>query len=207
MIDHALGFLKDQLNASLKEAFAADGSEAEKDLVLFVDGDKMDPLSFPSGAASILLVNVEQEKTMRRADPFRGAAADNPNTPVRINPEIRLVLSVLFAARFKQYEVGLKILSGIVQFFQEHPVFRGSDAAPLPSGIKRLAVEQASLPLAAQNEIWSALRTTYHPSVLYRVSMLVIRDRAPVISPAIGEGGIFTQTEQIESGRADNGEA
>lgn len=143
MIDQALVFLKDQLNHRLKsEAGITDGdAETEKDVVVFIDGDKMDPLSFPSGAVSVLLVNVEQDKIMRRAEPFRGVAANDSDTPQRISPEIRLELSVLFVARFKQYEVGLKTLSGIVQFFQERPVFRDSEDAPLPNGIERLTIE------------------------------------------------------------------
>jgi len=188
MIDQALVFLKDQLNASLKDEFAGDGSEAEKDLVVFIDGDKMEPLTFASGAVSVLLVNIERERIMRRAEPhraFRPNPAYQPDNgepatlPLKVNPELRLDLCVLFVARFKQYEMALKVLSGIVRFFQRNPIFVGSDTTPLPGGIERLSVEEASLPLAAQNDVWSTLRTTYLPSVLYRVRTLVMPDGAP----------------------------
>ena len=187
MIDQTLEFLKEQLNQQLKADFgvSAGDSEAEKDLVVFIDGEKMEPLSFPTGAVSVLLVNIEQEKTMRRAEPHRSVSADG--APQRINPQIRLDLSVLFVAHFKQYEIGLKTLSGIAQFYQEHPLFLHTEYPQLPSRIARLAVEPVSLPFAEQNEVWSALRTTYRPSLLYRMRMLVFSDRLPASLPPVSE--------------------
>jgi len=187
MIDQALVFLKEQLNQRLRSDSGLVVGEAgsERDAVVFVDGEKMEPLSFPSGTVSILLINIEQDRTMRRAEPHRGAAPDG--TPVRVSPELRLELSVLFVARFKQYEVSLKVLSAIVRFFQERPLFQRTEQPELPDEIERIVVEPVSLPFAEQNEVWNALRTTYHPSVLYRVRTLVFRDRLPVAAPAVAE--------------------
>jgi len=163
MIDGALTFLRKTLNAALRddELTVVDETTAEQDLVVFVDGDKMEPLSFKLGVVSFLLVNIQQESTMRRADPHRSITADGK--PLKIAPETRLDLSVLFVARFKEYEVGLRVHSGIVQTFQENLVFTPESAADLPEGIERLQVEFVSLPFPEQNEIWNALRTTYHP--------------------------------------------
>jgi len=194
MIDQALVFLKNQLNTWLKSEalLVADDTIAEQDAVVFVDGDKMDPLTFTSGAVSVLLVNIQQETTMRRAEPYRRVAPDG--APLRVNREIRLDLSVLFVARFKQYDAGLKILSGIVQFFQQNPAFDRDSSANLPEGIERLLVEQVSLPFAEQNEVWNALRTTYHPSVLYRVRTLIFADRLPAPAPAVAK--VLAKLEQ-----------
>ncbi len=196
MIDQAMDFLRTQLDQSLKEeaGVGADDSEAERDLVVFVDGEKMEPLTFTLGAVSVLLVNIEQEKTMRRAEPHRslkdpqGKAAAG-NLPLHISPEIRLELSVLFVAHFKQYATGLKTLSDIVRFFQKQPLFLRTDTdhTELPTDIERLSIEPRSLPLNEQNEIWSALRVTYRPSLLYRIRMLVFKDRKPGETPQIEE--------------------
>ena len=48
-------------------------------------------------------------------------------------------------------------------------------------------MELTTLPFAEQNEVWSALRTTYHPSVLYKVKMVVFKDEETVATPVIEE--------------------
>jgi hypothetical protein len=187
MIDQALIFLRDQLNRTLKSEAGngTDDSEAERDAVVFVDGDKMEPVTFTSSAVSMLLVNIEQQKVIRSADPYRRKSADG--TPQRTTRELAIDLTILFVARFKQYDQGLKALSGVIQFFQEHPSFERGEHPALAEAIDTLIVEPMTLPLAQQNEIWSALRTTYHPSVLYRVHTLVFRHRTPADAPAIAE--------------------
>ena len=39
-------------------------------------------------------------------------------------------------------------------------------------------LELITLPLAQQNDLWSALRTAYQPSVLYKVGLIIYRDEA-----------------------------
>jgi len=43
------------------------------------------------------------------------------------------------------------------------------------------------LPFAEQNEICGALRTTYLPSVLYRVRLITMAEAEPLPGPAILE--------------------
>jgi len=43
------------------------------------------------------------------------------------------------------------------------------------------------LPFSEQNEMWNALRTIYHPSVLYKVKMIVFRDIDAAVMPGIKE--------------------
>jgi len=176
MIDQALLFLKGRLNAHLLlSARAADGGASE-DLVQFVDSEKLDPISFKLGGVTVLMVNVEQERTLRPPDLF--ARPDANGTMLRIQPEIRLNLFVLFVVRFKQYEEGLGWLSKIIRYFQVNPTFDRSNAPDLGDEIERLVLELITLPLAQQNDLWSALRTAYQPSVLYKVGLIIYRDEA-----------------------------
>jgi hypothetical protein len=176
MIDQALLFLKDRLNAHLLlSARAADGGASE-DLVQFVDSEKLDQISFKLGGVTVLMVNVEQERTLRPPDLF--ARPDANGTMQRIQPEIRLNLFVLFVVRFKQYEEGLGWLSKIIRYFQVNPTFDRSNAPDLGDEIERLVLELITLPLAQQNDLWSALRTAYQPSVLYKVGLIIYRDEA-----------------------------
>lgn len=47
---------------------------------------------------------------------------------------------------------------------------------------KRNHMELVTLPFAQQNEVWNALRTSYKPSVLYKVRMLVFQPEEPPLA-------------------------
>lgn len=170
MIDAALDFLRDQLNATLTPA-----GDPAADTVAFVDGDKQqDAVVFKLGTVSVLLVNLEEEGTLRSADPYARITPDGVRH--RACPEVRLNLYVLFVAHFPRYADSLRQLSEVVAHFQNHRVFTPANAPTLNAKIGQLVVELVTLPFSELNEIWGALRTSYRPSVLYRVRLVVFRD-------------------------------
>lgn len=173
MIDRVLLFLQGQLNAHLSRSGGGAGAGLEEPVAL-VDGDKLDPLTLKTGAISALLVNLEQDMVMRSDDPFRRTLADGSIIPAQ--PGIRLNLWILFVARFHAYEAGLSALSRILEYFQANPLFEGRSSPALDPSIERLAVELHTLPMAEQNDLWGSLRLAYHPSLLFKVKMIVIRD-------------------------------
>lgn len=177
MIGQVLVFLRDHLNATLSAASDWVPGESREDKVVFIDGEKMDPITFRLGAVSALLVNVEEDSLLRPADRYVALAPDG--AALRVQPEIRINLYVLFVARFKRYEQGLDCLSQIIQHFQGNRTFDHHNAPDLDEGVEKLVLELVTLPFAEQNEMWNALRTTYHPSVLYKVKMVVFRDQDP----------------------------
>lgn len=183
MIKEALVFLKDRLNSHLSSGRNAD--EVQEDPVVFLDGEKMDPLAFKLGAVSILLINLEEETTLRAADLYQRPGPDG--TRQKVQPDIRLNLYVLLVARFKQYEESLHQLSLIIRYFQNHRLFDQHNAPELGENIEQLVVELITLPFSEQNEVWSALRVAYHPSVLYKVKMVIFKDEDGVGLPEIEE--------------------
>jgi len=162
----------------LKSLSGAAPGDLEEETVVFVDDAKMDCVTFKPGAISVLLVNIEEETTLREPDPYSRVSPNGIRESVQ--PEIRINLYVLFVAQFTQYEQSLKYLSRIVQHFQNHRVFNQQNAPELSQRIDRLALELITLPFSEQNEIWNALRTAYRPSVLYKARMIVFRDEAAV---------------------------
>ena len=187
MIDRALLFLRDRLNQYLSRSTGGAGAGLE-DPVTFVEGDKLDPLVLKTGAVSALLVNLEQDNVMRGNDPFSRVLADG--STVRSSPEIRLNLWVLFVARFRAYEAGLAALSQVLQFFQANPLFESRSDPELDAAIERLTVELHTLPNSEQNDLWGSLRIAYHPSLLFKVRMVAVRDgglpaAAPVTEPKV----------------------
>jgi Pvc16 N-terminal domain len=178
MIDDAVLFLRQHLSSALKSLSGAAPDDVADEPVVFVDDAKMDCVTFKPGAISVLLVNIEQETTLREPDLYSRVSTNGVSESVQ--PEIRINLYVLFVAQFTQYEQSLKYLSRIVQHFQTHRVFDQQNAPELNQRIGRLALELITLPFSEQNEIWNALRTAYRPSVLYKARMIVFRDEAPV---------------------------
>jgi hypothetical protein len=102
MIDQALLFLKGRSNAHLSPGANAAGGGAAEDQVQFVDSEKLDPIVFKLGAVTVLMVNAEEERTIRAPD--RYARPDANGAMQRIQPDIHLNLFELFVVRFKQYE-------------------------------------------------------------------------------------------------------
>ncbi len=183
MIDVALKFLRDELNTSFKDAGSNGG---EPDVVAFVPGDKIgDTVGFTLGQVSLLLVKIEEDNTLRSADPYAAVAPDG--TRQRVNPEIRLNLAVLFVAHFVDYALSLRWLSQVVSFFQNHRTFTPANSPALSPAIDQLTLQLMTLPFAELNEIWNALRTSYRPSVLYRVRMVIFRDAAAEAVPLLNE--------------------
>jgi hypothetical protein len=184
MIGEVLVFLRDRLNDYIQAMSGTPSPDAGEDKVLLIDGEKMDPVEFRPGAITALLINIEQETTQRGADPYRSISVDG--LPLRVQPDIRLNLYVLFVARYKVYEQGLDSLSKVIRCFQTHRVFDHDSAPALSPSVEKLVLELVTQPLSEQNEIWSALRTSYHPSVLYRVRMIVFKDGMGTSVPQVG---------------------
>ena len=188
MIGDVLVFLKQQLNDFMRLSLGHDGSQP--DPVDFIDGEKMDPLTFRAGAVSLLLLNLEEESSLRAADPYRRTTSNGVQQAIQ--PDIRLNLYVLFVARYVRYVDSLHALSLVIRYFQNHRVFAHSNAPGLSESIERLSVELITLPFAQQNEVWNALRVSYHPSVLYRVKMVVFQDEEALAAPELTEKVINT---------------
>lgn len=185
MIGDVLCLLRDRLNAHLGASLPDVGSDSVEERVQLIDGEKSDPVEFRLNAITVLLVNIEQETSQRSADPYLRTPGESNLR--KLQPEIRLNLYVLFIARFKAYEQGLNQLSQVIHFLLSHRALDHVNAPALSPQIDKLVLELVTQPMAEQNEIWSALRVSYHPSVLFRVRMLVFRDAQGAAVPQIGQ--------------------
>lgn len=185
MIADVLNFLRKHLDERLRIDRGGSQDDARGERVVFVDGDKMDPISFQLDAVSLVLINVEEERILRSAD--LRVRQNEDGTRQRVQPDIRLMLYVLFVARFKKYDMAWEHLSAILEHLQSTPVFDPTGAPELPAGVEKLIIELVTLGFAEQNEVWGALRTTSHPSLLYRVKLLAYRDQRPAQTTEISD--------------------
>jgi hypothetical protein len=192
MIADVLVFLRKHLDEHLRLELGGSPDEPSGDKVVFVAGDEMEPISFKLGAVSELLINIEEDRVLRSPDLYARPTESGPAQ--RVQPDIRLILYILFVARFKQYVSAWEHLSKIIEYFQTVRVFDQESTPDLPAGVEKLVLELVTLGFAEQNEVWNALRTTHHPSILYRIKLIALRDRNPQARPMVTESIIDVQT-------------
>jgi hypothetical protein len=193
MIADILVFLKNRLNAHFLSQLATIDSPGE-DNVIFLDGDqKSDAISFKLGAVSILLFNIEHDVTLRPPDIFTRVAEDG--TKRKINPEIIVSLYVLLVAKYKTYEQSLQAVSIILQYFQVNPIFDPQNSPELHQNINRLVLELNTLTVTQQNEIWGMLRSSYLPSISYKVKAAAFIDEGEKRATDVSE--IILEQEQL----------
>lgn len=141
--------------------------------------DLQESIKFPLNKVTPILINIEEESKLRQADRFSRISQEGKRE--QVYPDVRLNLYVLFVSNFFDYTDSLYYLGLIVKYFQSHPILNQQNTPGLHAEIEQLIVELISLPFAEQNEVWNALRSAYHPSMLYKVKMLVFQDQSAVL--------------------------
>ena len=188
MLGSVLKFFKDELTAHFQLMGLA------KSTVEFPKSNEgnRESIDFVPDALNLLMVNLEEENTMRQSDAFR---QEKNGRAFAAMPEIRLNLYLLFVADRSDYLACMHQLSLVSRHFQARRVFTHNSAPSLPQDIEKLTVELITLPFAQQNEVWNALRTSYKPSLLYKVRMLAFSQDEPLQPPQPIQGITIQTTE------------
>ena len=193
MLGEVLQFLKERVNEHLRISAGWRPTDPEQELVAFPGSDKVDSPDFKAERVTLLLVNLEEDHTLRPADPHRRLSPDGSIQQVK--PPIHVNAYVLFVARFKEYEKSAQHVSRILHLFQGRRVFDHGSAPGLPGKVEKLTMELISLPFSEQNHLWGVLRAVYHPSLLYKVRMVVFQDEAGLTAPVVTETGVLVKRE------------
>ena len=174
MIADVLVFLKNRLNTHFR-TLSGSVEEADEDKVVFIDSDqKPDSVTFKQGAVTIFLFNIERDVTYRPADNYVRLASDG--SKLNTNPDITVNLYLLFVAKFKDYAQSLHYLSMVLSYFQANPYLDRENSPELGATINSLVLELNTLTMSQQNELWGILRSSYSPSLVYKVKALTFMD-------------------------------
>ncbi len=175
LIDQLLKILQDKLESLLQAArseqtkwialenpVAADGSPAERT----DDQIVMSVLSIQADSST----GAYAPAAMGRGDLYPLAS-----------PPLHLDVYFLLAANFRpdNYSEGVGMMSRIISYFQEKPVFTRADAPTLPDEMERLAVEFVSLDFNQANNVATLAGLKRFPFLVYRIR------RVPFAGPAI----------------------
>jgi len=131
------------------------------------------------------LFNISEEQTMKNAprhERVNGAMVYKSN-PAHLN------LYVMFSANRTNYEVSLKNISNIIEFFQDKPVFTNTNTDVTITDIDefKFKVDLYSLQPEQLSYTWGVLGGKVLPSALYKISVIklqkqAIKAAAPLIS-------------------------
>jgi hypothetical protein len=178
MLDIALDFLAVEFNAYL---LRRTGTPTPFRVVPAAVLDDKGALAVASGTVALSIVNIEEERTIRQPLPTRVIAGGRE---LQLQPELKLNLTLLFAARMVDYPTTLKALSQVLTFFQSHPAFSADNYPNLDPRIGKIVMELYSVGPETLNQLWAAIGAKYQPSVLYRARLVTIQDQEPFQSGA-----------------------
>lgn len=172
MLDNVLTFLADEVNVYLKKRTGTLLDTVEAGSI----ADDQGKWAVTEGQLRVALVNIEEERVLRSQVPERVYINGNQ---VTLQPAIRLNLSLMFAARLKDYSDTLRYLSHVITFFQSHPSFTPDEYPGLDTRIEKLTLEMQPYGPEQLNQMWAYIGTKYLPSVVYRARMVVLQDQEP----------------------------
>ena len=177
MLDLALRFLVSQANTHLQKSTGAEVEAVNMGALVDDKGNWVQP----GDTLRLALFQIEEERTLREPLPERVLVGGRE---LSLPPPLKLNVIVVAAARFQQYDQGLKHLSLLLTFLQAHPLFTPATHPGLPAGLDRLTAELVSWGPEQLNQMWSCMGAKHLPSVIYRLRMLWLRDSEPLGSGA-----------------------
>lgn len=139
IIGEVAGFLRDQLNSYLVSLSPEVPGSALEAKVRFLDLDQTaEHVTFPLNAISMVLLNIEEERLLREPDPYRKTWTDG--NVHNVFPDLRLNLSIILVAPFKDYQQGLHALSLVLRYFQCHRYFNPQTTPALTDQVNPFVV-------------------------------------------------------------------
>ena len=181
MIASALRLVEDELNAYIwsLEPELNRQKAVELDHIALADslGDGGDGLM---GKVVMSLVNIEEEKRLKNA----GRTVRVGDEFQTSNPPITINMYLLFSASIKEYEMALRRLAQVIEFFQGKYVFTLANS-PTPQEVAneeladfKLILDIHTLNFEQINDLWGSLGGKQVPFVIYRGRLIQLRREA-----------------------------
>lgn len=168
MIDAAIRCLAGELNEFLGRSLA---TVEELVTVSNLQGPDGAPTPDTGNKVVLFLTAIERDTvyTVSQRTPDGGRAGAGGG-PLFLN--IYLMAVANFSGRHSPD--ALRLISLLVGFFHEHPIFDRHTSPGMDPSIDKLILDIENTPPAVMSNIWGVLGGRYMPSVLYRVRMISI---------------------------------
>jgi hypothetical protein len=170
MLDKALFFFADELNAYLQVRTGVLGTKVKVSAIVNEDGK----YAMDAESIAITILNIEEETIIK--DHKRQYVYQSGQHKV-LNPKLNLNLMVMFSAKFTVYDQALKYISHVLTFFQNNNSFSPNTYPSLDHTVEKLNVELQKLSFDELNQVWAFIGGKQLPSVIYKVRMIAIQDQ------------------------------
>ncbi|MBU2705429.1 DUF4255 domain-containing protein [Zooshikella marina] len=130
-------------------------------------------LKIENNALTVCLINTEEENVLRNNNRYK--QVDTKLIKKYRDVRLRIYLAVL--SKHDNYLQALKMLSLVITCFQKNHIIQ-SDESSLDK--IKLELDLVTMDFTRQNDIWNALRISYIPSILYRVTLIVYEQLSTV---------------------------
>ncbi len=198
MIFETLHILASQVNAYLNDAGM--GTPVILENIAILDTADNNDTDLQNSVA-LTLINVEEEGTMKNL-PNRSVEG------VRVthrNPKVYLNLYILFSANRNSYDLSLRNISRIIEYFQGKRIFTQSNTLYnrndiVLSGIStfRFIIDLYTPSFEEMNFVWGTLGGRQLPSVMYKLTLVDIEQ------DTVREGGGLITEIQGETDHLNN---
>lgn len=181
MIHQVVPVIVEELTEFLQSRFGISedqvvlGNVVNQDGSIAVEGNKL----------VVSLCNIGRDGSKGVGQHFEATGSTNP--PVYIN--LYLIFSAVFNSsniNNQDYIEALKIISGVIGFFQGRNVFDHQNTPDMPDGANRVTLEIENIEFRELVNLWSLFGAKYTPSVVYRLRTLnmdedLITDETPAV--------------------------
>ncbi|MEM9596575.1 MAG: DUF4255 domain-containing protein [Acidobacteriota bacterium] len=198
-----LELVRSRLNESIRDV--ADGAD---DWVIL--SNIVEPGGAPYDEAKdkvvMFLANIQHEtsiSTYQRNKPVGNETYASVPAPLYIN------LYVLFMANFfnRNYAEGLSLISRVISFFQQNPVFTHQSLPSLDPSIDKLTFEMVNLDEVGLNYLLGLVGCKYLPTTYYKLRMIPFQTDAMEAEVPAVQGLRAPGSPRAVSGPATDGDS
>jgi len=83
-----------------------------------------------------------------------------------------LNIYIVIAASYTNYNESLQSIFNAVTFLKQNTIFIPSETNDLNKAIDKIIIEMVNIPMENVDHLWSALKSSYIPSAVYKVRIL-----------------------------------
>lgn len=192
MMNNVVSYVRDRIESSLQSGNSRDEAWLALSNFVGMDGSPADDIA---DKIVMSVASIQNDTSVGTYKPPRQGAGDGYAIA---SAPLFLDVYVMFVSCFTgpNYAAGLGLLSRVVSFFQENPVFDQMGLAGAGDQMDRLAVEYVSLDFAQSNNLATVMGLKGQPFVVYRLRRLPFDGPAiSGVAPAVRS----TPRPQIES--------
>ncbi len=185
MLHSSLQFLAHELNEFLELKTQMNDSVVTRIYITGIASEE--GLLIPENSLGMSLINIEEERVFKDQ---KSTLINDDGVAERVNPELKLNLYIVISANFQDaknsgssdnYVEGLKQLSYVISFFQSKNVFTSDNTPSMNSydpELKKLVAELFSCNFEQLSNFWTTVGTNYLPSVIYKLRLIRIQEKA-----------------------------